>query len=165
MFVSALGAVIKGDVFGGLIELQARGRGETLNQRRLSGELVRQLVRFQHGLRVDAGSSGQAGVKREGGRGGSLTRLIGTLQEFLFDLEFVFRVGNVGRSSRSDPQGSWVRDLPGRGCQQKSRMLQDQNSCAEHENQQSAGLTHHSCLRDPGRSCPSSPFRLRFVQA
>src|SRR5580692_12153683 len=95
MFVSALGAVIERDVFRGLIQLQAAGGREAMDERRLPGESMRKLMSLKHHLRVSAGSRGQALVEHETWRSGSLARLVSQLEQVLFDLELVFHIGNV----------------------------------------------------------------------
>lgn len=79
MFVTALGAVIERNVFSSLVELEACSPREPLHQRRLTGELVRKLIGFEHGLGMSAGSGGQARVEDEPGGSSSLSRLVSEL--------------------------------------------------------------------------------------
>jgi hypothetical protein len=54
MLFGAGGVVVEGDVFAFLVELQFGSGRKALRERRLSGELVRELARVEHDLRVNA---------------------------------------------------------------------------------------------------------------
>ena len=134
MFVSALGAEIERDVFRGLIELQAAGGREALDESRLPRELMRKLMSLKHHLGVGAGGRGQARVEHEAWRSGSLARLVGQLEQVLFDLELVFHVWDVGSVSGSGLQGGAMSGLPGAiGGSQVHRRLQGHHPCAERQ--------------------------------
>jgi len=134
MFVSALGAEIERDVFRGLIELQAAGSREALDESGLASELMRKLMSLKHGLRVGAGSRGEASVEYKLRRPGSLARLVGQLEQVLFDLKLVFHVGNVGSVSGSRLQRGAMSGLPGAiGCGQVHPWVQGHHPCAEYQ--------------------------------
>ena len=144
MFVSALGAVIERDVLRGLIELQAAGGREALDESWLPRELMRKLMSFKHGLRVGAGGRGEARVEYERGCTGPLARLVGKLEQVLFDLKLVFHVWDIGSVSGSGLQRGTMTGLPGAiGRGKVNRGLQGHHPCAEHECEQlSGGLKH-----------------------
>lgn len=96
MFVSALRAVIQRDILSRLIKLQAAGGRQPLNERGLTTESMRKLICLKHGLRVNAGGLGQACIQNERGSTNSLARLIGELQQVLFNSKFIFNEGNIG---------------------------------------------------------------------
>jgi hypothetical protein len=135
-------------------------------ERELTTELMRQLFCLKHSLRMNAGGLGQACIQPQRGSTNSLARLIGELQQILFNMELILHVGNVG-SGGSRFQCGAMGGLPGAiGRGQVDPRLQSYQPRAEHDYQQSGGPKHPvRAYRILGGIVPSSPFRLRFVQA
>lgn len=134
MFVSALGAVIKRDVLRGLIELQAAGCREALDESELASELMRKLMSLKHGLCMGTGGRGEAGVEYECWRTGSQARLVGQLKQILFHLEFMFHVRNIGSAGGGVLQGGAMSGLPRAiGGSQVHRRRQGHHPCADRQ--------------------------------
>src|SRR5579872_2551459 len=65
MFVPVLGVVIESNVFSFVIKKQGSGGGQPLRQGGLDVKLMRQLTRFEHGLRVDTSGGGKSAIEFE----------------------------------------------------------------------------------------------------
>src|ERR1043166_4453521 len=103
MFVAVLGVVIECDVFSFVIKQEGSGGGQALRQGGLAVKLMRQLTRFEHSLRVDAGGGRKSAIEFESRHTGLAARLIGQRQKLLLGLEFFVVEGNVGRNRRYGP--------------------------------------------------------------
>ena|SRR5580704_10234697 len=107
MFVSGLGAVIEGNVFALLIESELGRRRQTLEQGRLAVKLMRELSRFEHGLRVRTCCLTESGIEGEFRRSRLLARLVRQCEKLLFGLNLGTVEGDVGsRRGRGLQRGS-----------------------------------------------------------
>jgi len=154
MVFGAGGVVVEGDVFSFLIELQFGGGGKALRERWLSGELVGELTRVEHGLRVDACGLGEAGIESQRRSVELGAILIGQLQKLPRGLDFIVRAGtvewNVGWGC-----GSWLQrgSLCGllcveggrvRRCSPKEGGMRADEERAEREGQHEHRSSEHS---------------------
>src|ERR1051326_1266926 len=115
---------------------------------------MRQLTRFEHGLRVDAGCSRESAIEFESRHTGLTARLIGQREKLLLRLEFFVVEGNVGGNRRYGPQRGLLRLAVCRGSHQTNRGLYRSHANHKHKREQQSGEAMHQFVPtklDPGR--------------
>src|ERR1700727_2956143 len=96
MFVSVLGVIVERHILSGFIKLEIGGGCQALNQGGLTVKLMRELLRVEHGLRVDAGRLRKARIQRQRRRTCLSARLGRELEQLLLGLDLIGVESNVG---------------------------------------------------------------------